>query len=1161
MVDNNNHLKFIAIFLITLTILVPIQFSVLVNAYTPSWGPGASHSTASSGQFVAIKSINGIDGISHFRRRQDSVTIIAQVSLGNNVTVSPDNLVAYFSGYALGTFQQCSLVDPSTSIYECTFTERNDTGPATPSVQTYEVRLINGTQILTTTSSVITVDAIAPSIIYLNPSTTLTANENITISFQVKDYAFGSTNGVGIKSVELTANGETQYVFPEGNSSDVYDPISSIDILTRTVPVVLGSSSGTYPICLNVEDYFNQRNSQCINVIVDKNAPLILTESLEILDESGNPAKWLNDQEKALSVYMEFKADDIDINSIYGNFSDAHLLGHNSDVKPFCNSLQDNTYGCTFTTTARINQSKSYTFSFYAKDVLGNLANSHTTYQLNFDNTGPSASALLTPKYYNGNYFIGNHPINITINFVEQGIGMNDSQAFLDLSSVGLGIIQAYNCSPSWSCVWPDISVSESAVSSLDNIELTETINDTQITHEIDAKQAQVHILSTTQDDLGNPSTRNTFNLSVDVYDPIINGYNITPISGDALYEGVTVVGDSMHILFNITDASFITMNITADDFFSQQGGFSDSYICNDNLDGTHTCEYILGPISREGYYEGELKLLFYDFLGNSVLHTEKIEVLEILNETPNYWSVSDSGCSPNPLDRELVNRMPSDIYCRPRLSSNSNAEIYHVTGIPCTGKTAGQYVSNDGNTTNIISSSNWMGLARNDPGSLYINFVTNTFNPRVDKLEVTCGLNIRSIVDGKRITALYESKNVTFNVNLYNNPLGEVDQVVWKKVDSIYNEYVKDGWGLIGDLNAFFEFSGKMCGLANKILQIVTGLSNIGLLLGMTSATLDKTPITSAAGSIIEQVSKTSTSASDGLYTTLKNLYSRYLGPYCDFVSCKIVIKGGDNPVSRALLKYISFMQTANMVNNIQNIGEGWWDHTKKSYDKDTTYYSYLGDSTHENRKSAENVANKADTKHNDRNWYTDGIQQNFVVSGQTIKNNYILSAATLCVPGLIYNANKYREIQCLYGSCLISSAQTGMQSSLCDDNKDYAECKFFFGPIFDFIPFVGFLEDITKIVANIFADPWVLIDMTYEFVCNTQLGAKLICPKNCENPTFMLWICVLYDTVKLYTSIASDLEAMSDGDYWSYEDTGVCSAFEESYKELKNIDIDDVV
>jgi hypothetical protein len=656
MVDTRIHLKFLAVFLIFLTILIPIEFSLLVNAYTPTWGPGASHSSSSSGQHISIRNIQGVDGISNFRRRHDTITITAQASFGPNTTVSPNNLVVYFSGNALGTFQQCSLVDPSASMYECTFRERNDTGPASLSVQTYEVRLINGTDVLSTTSHVTTVDGTAPSVIYLNPSSTLTSSQNITVNFQVKDYAFGSTGGVGLRSVSLNVNGQPQYTFPEGSSSSdsdgVYDPVTAIDLLTRTnIPVSLGTNSGTYVLSLRAEDYFGQIRSSNVTVVVDRDAPSILSHTFKVNDENGNPALWLNDVERTFTAYLEFQADDLDVSSIYGDFSDSHIYGLNNRVVPICSPLQNHTYGCTFTFRALINESGSYLFSFYVKDTLNNLANAHLTHNYNYDITGPVATLLETSKYYNGNYFIGKDPLNITVRFTEQGIGMNDSKAYLDLSGIGMGgSVQAFNCTPSWSCVWTEVSASESTVSGQENLVLTTTVNGSEVSHEVNARLIKVDVLHSTQDNLGNLANKTTFNLSSDIYKPEIVDYNITPISADASYEGVTVVGDYIYILFNLTDATFITLNVSADDFVNTAGGFSDSVICLDNYDGTHVCEYIFGPISREGYYEGELKLIFTDYLDNSITHTKKIEVLEILNETPNYWSLSADTCSPSPL-------------------------------------------------------------------------------------------------------------------------------------------------------------------------------------------------------------------------------------------------------------------------------------------------------------------------------------------------------------------------------------------------------------------------------------------------------------------------------------------------------------------------------
>jgi len=1182
MVDKEVDVKLTAVFLMVLTILIPIHMTVSVNA--SSWdNTFGNYGGNNQGQYVAIRTLYGQDQISGFRRTYDSVTIKAQGSLGNNVTVQPSNMEVFFSGYAMGQFQSCQLVSAQNSVYECTFTEGNDTGAAAANVQTYDVNLINGSELVATTSTTLVVDGKEPSIISFDRSTTSTADPNVTVTFDIKDYAYTGATGVGLRKVTVSANGNTQYSFPEGNSSATIctDTAVRTTRLQKTVNLSLGSTTGSYPVTIYAEDCFGQYISDDKKIRVDVDAPTILTTTFDVDDSSGNDAEWLSDDSETLTVYLEFRASDIKTSSIYGDFSDVNVDGSNSNVRPTCSSLANHTYGCTFTTTAKINATRSYSFYFYVEDNLGNYADANLGYNLKYDNSGPAPTSFTTTKYYNGNYYIGESKTNFTINIRENGIGVNDTKVYLGLQDLGLGSsVQADNCTPSWVCYWYDMTATSSSASSLDWMTTTVTVNNTNYTYQLKAKLGEVKFLSSSEDDLGNYANQTIFNISVDVYDPEINDYNISTISSSSLYDNLTVVGDYINIWFNVTDGSFVKMNVSADDFIDD---YSQEITCTDKNDGTHICEHRIGPIENEGYYHGQIDIRIFDFLDNEITYTEYIDVLEIENGSTSYWSIQNLGCSPNPIDRELVNRMNTEVYCQVALSSGS-ADIYDLSAGSCTATAVGQYadsvtgsvVSSSTSTGNIsLASYNWMGIPADQP-TLYVNFVTSPFSAQVDEIECVCQVNVRSVAaDGTKVTQNFEGVNVTFTIEMYNDPLGEVNQSVWDSATDIYDTYVDDGaWETIGYLKSFVDLSKKLCSLGQTIQNILRAIDTILAIENFWTDGLSTNAVTKPTSISMGINTAMQDYARDGLEAGFKELWAGLLGKYCAFISCKLVYSEGWGIISdmqRWVETYTQWIATMGIWDTIINDEDesvsDWWDNTGSTpftSNSDDAIQPRYTNNYKDGRDEPTDTVPPAGGRDDREDALGDDYAFTELSYGIDPYENYIVAVASLCLPAIIYNLEKWRQIQCTYGSCLLTSGRTSIPLTLCEGNKDYAQCKYIYGPIFQLIPFVDFISDMQQIIANIFADPLLLVDTSLNILCKTKIGAKLItctgAPGGCSVAGWALWTCWLYDTWDLYQDIAEDLEDLSESDYWDATDleseTGSCATFKDSYETLDSGD-----
>ncbi len=170
-------------------------------------------------------------------------------------------------------------------------------------------------------------------------------------------------------------------------------------------------------------------------------------------------------------------------------------------------------------------------------------------------------------------------------------------------------------------------------------------------------------------------------------------------------------------------------------------------------------------------------------------------------------------------------------------------------------------------------------------------------------------------------------------------------------------------------------------------------------------------------------------------------------------------------------------------------------------------------------------------------------GGEQIEQVTGSTLsefmntKDNVYLSMASLCIPGIINNLDKYRQIQCFYGYCLVEMTQYGIPPYGCEQQKSYLTCKYFLGPIFTFFAPVNLFNTVVNYVKEALSNPFALIGVVFNLACPPTQSAWTMC-------RFVHVVSVSLNTFEELSGIWTSTKSMQD-DY--------CSAFEDSLDEIE--------
>jgi len=156
--------------------------------------------------------------------------------------------------------------------------------------------------------------------------------------------------------------------------------------------------------------------------------------------------------------------------------------------------------------------------------------------------------------------------------------------------------------------------------------------------------------------------------------------------------------------------------------------------------------------------------------------------------------------------------------------------------------------------------------------------------------------------------------------------------------------------------------------------------------------------------------------------------------------------------------------------------------------------------------------------------------------------KDSLILSIGTLCIPGIIFNLQKYRKIQCAYVSCLKKQVPTGTPMSLCEYYKDYSTCQFWWGEIFSVIPFAKGLQNAVKSIYNALSHPVSLIFGFAEekwLACSSRAASG-------ESFTGYNIACVFTYSIPAIKRYSEDLKEFANTESWQIDDS-ICSILEE--------------
>lgn len=1049
-------------------------------------------------QQMSIQRFSGRDNVNGFAKSGDVLT--AEVTLPGTVVAGQ---VRIFSGDAYFIFDSCAQQDAfSKCIYSTSLGELYGT-------EQYKIKFFespNSNTVLDEKPATITTDVIAPRIVDFTVEPEQSKEGRVQLQYVAEDRAFNPADASacsGLKEIVFTY-GAQKILSDAGEKSCRKENILPYEF-TGT------SSYESKDICVKATDMLGQNSGLvCKKFRIDKSAPDI--QKIEISDTAGRKLSHLRTgQEKKASIVITIEGNDNDVvfESVTADLSKLNpSLGvKNADRKSAGNKnyVWENV-PITTPTDCSVDVS--------ASDAIGNIATKKLTCTLGIDNTPPIPKAITT-GFVDGDVQLLAGIGTITVDFEESGAGMNKSNAFLNLEQLGLGgRVKATKCEESgglWKCYW--------------NVQPTTA----------GAKTINVH--SETEDDAGNRVAQDKLlrqAVSVDKEKPIILGIEkIKLVHNNAELPDVTVAGDTAEWYLKVKGQDYAFANFS--DLNDAEKVEAED--CTDADGGAYQVCKFVAIIQNSGPGQANLTFEFSDKAGNKALTKKPLFIYGVSTEAnPNHWKLDNNliKCSPELVDRSTASLYPHPVFCALTLEKkNRNSKAEPVTTV------LKDPASCRGDDPNLISDVKIKNAGKSKKPVISLTLEPADF--AVNQLNISCPVAVYTKI-GEMFVQEPEDELANFSIKFYNLPFGELS----KNVDEDIEDAVDSADGFlkwVGTIEKFVGYAGKMCQFKSIISSILGTFDVILSVMDFTSKALMAIPLAQGAAEDVDNLRrnlcKTGKGPLEQWFTgggdptkTLDGLQGvfGFLDNACAFIECRLSSSKEKSDWSW-LRDGAAFMSGGGLP------GINWCQSTQDflSLGTNSKMGNLFGDIT------TENIEAKYKGVTNNNPQLID------------VKDSLVWSTACFCVPGILYNLNKLRQINCRYATCLMDDMKNkGIPKSYCSDTKHYQTCNFVMGEVFSLLPIMAFLDKIYKMLVDVMSNPFAAVSLVMGCICG---GCKGVIPgvvDYCEGPMMgtLYTVCITTKTIaKIGDATASimQLAKTANADYWKVNNDW-CSQMEEA-------------
>ncbi len=513
------------------------------------------------------------------------------------------------------------------------------------------------------------------------------------------------------------------------------------------------------------------------------------------------------------------------------------------------------------------------------------------------------------------------------------------------------------------------------------------------------------------------------------------SGDNIIP-SGELVRDGRVKFVFRVQGISSIPKANFSVIGID---------NLVEANACVDDVDGFKNCTF-MPTVAKDGPYFGNVQFIFSDRAGNTVTSEKNIAVSGVYSGSPDIWRVQKVSCTPAIIDRFSASIKEHPVRCKVELAPKISGG-YTITTI----RMHPEYASKCSNI-NIVDDSD-IDVMNGATTTPFLRFSLSRSVINDQEKNISCPIQIFSVIQisGKNyFSTIPDEENVTMVLRFGGDDKENKFSKYYDKMDDAIDD-AKRTRALIKDGRKFLAYAESICGFRQQL----------------TSTKLVLETATDILGSIAEVVRPLDDGSLDKFY---------------DFGACpstdrftRILDKIG---IGGPLDTIAGYIDQACAIVTCKGSDEGlaWY------YGGGTANLGGVGTALDAVRNSAQSLATLfSPEKDPAKKFETFGTDAD-------IKNSVILSAVRLCIPGIIYNIDKYNQMQCEYARCLVEDVPRKNQPPrVCSMAKQMSTCSMVIGEAYSIFPLRWWDDLITKITKYYYAPGPVLTQQLVGRICST--------------------------------------------------------------------------
>lgn len=784
---------------------------------------------------------------------------------------------------------------------------------------------------------------------------------------------------------------------------------------TSTFNITRPAQSGNHTLYLRVVDRaLISSPVTTIPFAVDNDPLVISTAGFGKNDELLNA---VSTQSSDLQLILDLQ-DQFGIKNITATQTDLFL---NKEQATKCLTLNDQITRCIWDIGTLDANVQSYNITFNATDDIHPKMLQYPVTPL-LDSQAPSIRDRQIDEY---GYFGGKGTINnLTLEIVDAGAGVDFDNIRADFStmSTDIGVLLGVCNATLSTCTW--------------EVNLPFTVSS-------DTYPVQIYV----KDVLGFSDTI-TIDVPVQVKDMTITNVNYNTRSPSASSQVPYEIYISGNSALPVASLSYDVSSITTSDLGTTT-----------SCDGNTTCTLTI-PASnlRTTGTTGTIELELFDQAGNSATYSTNISLFDAEPGTAPHVVHAFVGDISQGIDRRIATESPMQVQV-PIIFSMEEDVFIQDKRISCDGLEAFLFDDTTQNPYFIGSSS--------DTSLLVFEFLLDDVTSKVNSIPLNCTIDLfvgqgdRVYQTPQRINLTDEDGNIA-TVPLENLPYGTIDKVTLERLHDMKKDLDEGIGKFIGQADDVVTAVKQTCDVMQTIDKVYTVIEGLK-------------PVVYVMAQALESV---------GAGTPVWN---SYLWLECNLKSLKEILWPSDS----------NFAMTQDAIDKEDGVGlspmwggtytgdlEGW-EYTGgilkqmcsfiycRQCNEGFSLTSFADDALLDvlseglGTAAADNPGRPYDANNPETKVQTESLDAAAKINLEGRYDPYdswAVSATCLCLPGLIHNLEKARQLQCKRASCIRQQAETGQSQTYCHQEYKENMCVFFYGGLTQIIPGYQLVKDIVE-------------------------------------------------------------------------------------------------